>query len=326
MGSIARRKIFVKSNLHFVFIDFAYNQFVPVTFANLRLIRDVAHHRSVSKAARSQGMSQSAASQAIQEVERELGIELFDRSTRPLTVTPGGKLYVEYCRDVLRRQGEVEAELERLKQQVNGTVRIAAIYSVGLSEMADIEARFKERYPHAELQISYKRPDRIWQAVAEDEADLGLVSYAESSREIVALPWRDEEMVVAASPHHRFAAHQRLRPEELNGEIFVGFDDDLPIEADIERYLRDHDVTVETSLRFDNIGMIKEAVMHNAGISIMPLRVMREELKDGRLAAVHLDPAELFRPVRIIHRRRKIFNEVGRALLAMLQTDQAHAA
>ncbi len=297
-----------------------------MTLANLRLIRDVAHHRSVSKAARLHGISQSAASQAIQEIERELAVDLFDRSTRPLSVTAGGKLYLEYCRDILRRHSELEAGLGQLREQANAKVRLAAIYSVGLSEMAEIEARFQKTHPQADLQISYKRPERVWEAVAQDEADLGLMSYAESSREIVAIPWRDEEMVVVVNPSHRFVPQKEIRPSELNGEPFVGFDDDLPIEADIERYLRDHDVAVETALRFDNIGMIKEAVMHEAGFSIMPLRVIRDEVREGRLYALRLDPPELFRPVRIVHRRRKVFNEAGRALLALLREERAHAA
>jgi DNA-binding transcriptional LysR family regulator len=85
-----------------------------VTIATLRLIRDLALSRTVSKAARLNGISQSAASQAMKEVERELGVVLFDRSTRPLTITAAGKLYVEYCRDVLRRHEEMEAFVGRL--------------------------------------------------------------------------------------------------------------------------------------------------------------------------------------------------------------------
>ena len=77
-----------------------------VSTANLRLIRDVAHHRSVSKAARLNHLSQSAASQAIAELERELQVILFDRGRRPLEVTSAGKLYLEYCKDVLRRDDE----------------------------------------------------------------------------------------------------------------------------------------------------------------------------------------------------------------------------
>jgi DNA-binding transcriptional LysR family regulator len=293
-----------------------------VTLANLRLIRDVAHTRSISKAARLNEISQSAASQALQELERELGAELFDRKTRPLTVTPAGKLYLDYCRDVLRRQDELEASLQLLKNRANGVARLAAIYSVGLSEMSQIEARFAAQFPDGELQVSYLRPERVWQAVEEDQADLGLMSYAESSRDVIALPWREEEMVVAVSPEHALAKKDLVPPAALEGESFIGFDEDLPIQTQIDRYLREHKVSVETTLRFDNIQMIKEAVVHGAGISIMPRRVMREEVKHGRMVALRLQPAELFRPVRIVHRRRKVFNEVTSGLLALLRDEE----
>lgn len=293
-----------------------------MTLANIRLVRDVAHTRSVSKAARMNEISQSAASQALQELERELGTQLFDRSTRPLTVTPAGKLYVEYCRDVLHRQDELAASLALLKKQANGVARIAAIYSVGLSEMSQIEARFAAQFPDGELQVSYLRPERVWEAVEEDHADLGLMSYAESSRDVIALPWRDEEMVVAVSPDHPLASSKAVRAAALEGESFIGFDDDLPIQSHIERYFREHKVSVEVTLHFDNLQMIKEAVAHGAGISIMPKRVMREEITQGRMIALRLQPAELFRPVRIVHRRRKVFNEVTSGLLALLQEDE----
>ncbi|MBV9267984.1 MAG: LysR family transcriptional regulator [Acidobacteriaceae bacterium] len=292
----------------------------------LRLIRDVANQRSVSKAAKLNGISQSAASQQIQELEKALGIPLFDRSTRPLAITHAGKIYLEYCKDVLRRSDELQASLERLKNKADGTVRVAAIYSVGLSEMAEIEQRFAARYPDAELHVSYLRPERVYQAVADDEADLGLVSYAESSRDVIALPWREEEMVIAVSPTHRLAGVTSVPAAELNGEAFIGFDDDLPIENHIARYFRDQKVAVETTLRFDNIQSIKDAVVHGAGISVMPRRVMREDIAQGRLVALRLEPADLYRPVRIVHRRRKVFTEVARGLLAQLQSESADAA
>lgn len=290
--------------------------------ANLRLIRDVAQYRSVSKAARWNDLSQSAASQALSELERELGVVLFDRGTRPLGVTPAGKVYLEYCRDVLRRHDEMLALLDSVKKHVNTTVRLAAIYSVGLSEMSGIEARFAQRFAEADLEVQYLRPERVWQAVAEDEADLGLMSYAESSREVVALPWRDEEMVVAVAPDNPLAVHESLEISALNGKPFVAFDEDLPIQQHIDRYMREHRVEVEVSLRFDNIEMIKQAVAHGAGISIMPERVMHEDMLQGRLMALRLSPAELFRPVRIVHRRRKVFNEVTIGLLELLKEDE----
>jgi DNA-binding transcriptional LysR family regulator len=142
----------------------------------------------------------------------------------------------------------------------------------------------------------------------------------------VALPWRDEEMVVAAAPNHPLAKCRSVSAKDLGGSAFVGFDDDLPIQSQIDRYFRDHRVTVDTTLRFDNLVMIKQAVTHGAGISIMPKRVMREDIAASRLVALHLDPPELFRPVRIIHRRRKSLNQVASGLLELLLNDQAQLA
>jgi DNA-binding transcriptional LysR family regulator len=293
-----------------------------VTLENLRLVRDIAHYHSVSKAARAHGLSQSAASQTLSELERELAIELFDRRRRPLDITAAGKIYLEYCREVLRKEDELKASLAQLKKHADGTVRVAAIYSVGLSEMSQIEARFEERFPEAELQVQYLRPERVWAAVQQEQADLGLMSYAESSRDVIAIPWRDEEMVVAISPDNALAREESIPITVLDGQAFIGFDDDLPIQNQIDRYLREHKVTVNVTLRFDNIEMIKQAVAHGAGISIMPERVMREDMLQGRLMALRLEPAELYRPVCIVHRRRKIFNEIASGLLELLREEE----
>lgn len=316
----------VQSNLWTFKIRNTYDTILEVTIANLRLIRDAAQFHSVSKAAKLNEMSQSAASQRIQELERELEIQLFDRSTRPLSITPAGKLYLDYCRDVLRRHEEFRASLDKLKKQTNGTVRLAAIYSVGLSEMSEIEERFYRRFPDAELQVSYLRPERVFEAVVQDQADLGLMSYAEPTRDVVTLPWREEEMVVAVGPAHELARNASVKVEALEGQPFIGFDEDLPIQARIDRFFRDHKVSVETVLRFDNLLMIKQAVTHGSGISIMPRRVMKEELAQNRMVALALDPPELYRPVRVIHRRRKVFNAVTGGLLDLLREEQAPGA
>jgi len=121
--------------------------------ASLKLFRDIAQTRSFSKAAAMNEVSQSAASQQVQELERSLGLMLLDRSRRPLVVTPAGQLYAEFCRDVLRRCGELDAALGQLKHQTAGTVRVASIYSVGLSEMVELEKRFAARHPEAGLDV-----------------------------------------------------------------------------------------------------------------------------------------------------------------------------
>jgi DNA-binding transcriptional LysR family regulator len=289
-----------------------------LTYSNIRLFRDIASTRSFSRGAAMNKVSQSAASQHINEIEKAFGAELLDRSTRPLSVTPAGRLYLDFCREALQRKEEFEVALEKHKQEIQGTVRVAAIYSVGLSEMVQIEREFSRRQPEAALEVEYLRPEKVYEAVLADEADLGLVSYPESSRDITVIPWRQEEMVLAASPYHALAAKGHVAPKDLQGIDFIGFDDDLPIRREIDRFLREHGVEVNETLHFDNLQMIKEAVAHQAGVSIMPARIMLEEIAQGRLVAVPMAAPELFRPVGIIHRRKKRFQRVAQEFLKLL--------
>jgi len=272
----------------------------------------------MSKGATHCGVSQSAASQHVQELERRLGVTLFDRSKRPLELTPAGKIYNDFCRDVLRREEELALELGSLKEQVEGAVEVASIYSVGLSEMSHLQEEFAARYPTASLHVEYMRPEKVYEAVLNDTADLGLVSYPEASREVAAIPWRYEQMQVAVSPSHALAARSEVYPADLNGQTFIGFDEDLSIRREIDRFFRASGVEVHLAMHFDNIQTIKEAVALGSGISILPARTMQAEIAQGRLVAVKLDAPELVRPVGIVHRKRKKFNRATQAFLELL--------
>jgi LysR family transcriptional regulator, transcriptional activator of the cysJI operon len=269
------------------------------------------------------GVSQSAASQHVQEVERKLSVALFDRSKRPLELTPAGKLYYDFCRDLLNRHEQFELALEQLKGAVEGTCHVASIYSVGLSEMSRLQEAFSARHPAAHLHVEYERPDRIYEAVRNGAADLGLVSYPLATREIAAIPWRLEEMHVAVPPAHPLAAKDEIAPEDLDGLDYIGFDEELPISREVNRYLRAHGVSVNQAMHFDNIQMIKEAVALGSGIAILPARTMRAEIAQGRLLAVRLKSPGITRPIGIAHRRRKKFNAATQSFLDLLLSSEA---
>ena len=268
-------------------------------------------------------VSQSAASQHLQEIERELDTVLLDRSSRPLNITEAGRLYVEFCRDVLRRREILDEALGTLKQKTGGVVRVASIYSVGLSEMRELEDEFSRRCPGAHLDVEYLRPERVYESVLSDGADLGLVSYPEPTREIKAIAWRQEEMVVAASPYDPVSALESVSTADLSGIEFIGFDEDLPIQQAIRRFFEERNARLNVTLHFDNLQMIKEAVAHKRGISIMPARVMQTELVQGRLVAIPITDGPLFRPLGIIHRKKKRFSPVAQAFLTLLQENPA---
>jgi len=293
-----------------------------VDFHHFRLFRDLAHERSISKGAENNGISQSAASQHLQELERTLGVILVDRSTRPLQLTEAGRIYVGFCQDILHRKEEFDAAIEQLKEKVEGQVRVASIYSVGLSEMSRLEEEFAERFPGAELVVTYLRPEKVYEAILSDRADLGLVSYPNETREISATPWRQERMVVAVAPSHPLAQKVWMQPSDLNGVDFVGFDEDLPIASHVKQYLADANAHVNVVMHFDNIQMMKEAVALGEGASILPVRILRQEVEQGRLVAIRLDKPALFRPLGIIHHSRKRFNRAADSFLALLREEE----
>jgi DNA-binding transcriptional LysR family regulator len=289
-----------------------------VAFWELKLFREIAVTKSMSKGAAHCGVSQSAASQHVQEAERRLGVELFDRSKRPLELTPAGKVYSDFCRDVLRREEELGLALEEFKGGLGGTTRVASIYSIGLSEMTRLQEEFSKRYPTVQLHVEYMRPEKIYDAVNNDTADLGLVSYPMANREIAAIPWRNEEMQLAVAPSHPFAARAEVYPQELKGQDFIGFDEDLSIRRELDRFFRAEGIEVSLAMHFDNIHTIKEAVALGSGISILPARTMQAEIAQGRMVAVPLHAPELSRPLGILHRKKKKFNRATQAFLDLL--------
>ncbi len=287
-------------------------------FDNLKLFRDIAQSKSVSRGATLNGISQSAASQSIHDLERRFGVSLLDRTTRPLALTPAGKLFYDLCRDVLRREEQFQVQFEYLKESVEGSVRVASIYSIGLSEMSRLQDEFAARFPNTQLHVDYLRPNKVYEAVVDDQADLGLVSYPVGTKDLAVIPWREEEMTVAAPLSHPLAAKAVLLPADLDGQDFVGFDEELVIRRELDHFFREHGIEIHLAMQFDNIQMIKEAVALGSGISILPARTMQAEIAQGRLVSIPLHAPELVRPVGIVHRKRKRFSHAVQSFLELL--------
>jgi DNA-binding transcriptional LysR family regulator len=189
--------------------------------------------------------------------------------------------------------------------------------------MARLELEVGARMPEAQLLIEYLRPEKVYEAVVTDQADLGLVSYPESNREITAIAWREDKMMVVAAPTHPLAAKKKLVPSDLSQRDFVAFDDDLRVGREVKRYLREAGIQVNGVMHFDNTQTLKEAVILGAGIGIMPVRVLRNDIEQGRLVAIPIEGCTLVRPLGIIHRRRKTFNLATRIFLELLRQEAA---
>ena len=158
----------------------------------LRLYCDVVRVRSFSRGAALNYVSQSAASQAVQQLEADLGVTLIDRSKRPFVVSPEGRAFYDACRELVDGYEKAKARIATVKAQLAGTVRVAAIYSVGLHDLSRHMQRFMALYPQARVQLECLHPHKVVDAVLSDAADVGIMSYPPVNRSLAVVPLRDE--------------------------------------------------------------------------------------------------------------------------------------
>ncbi len=305
----------------FIWKSYKYLITVAVHLKSLKIFCDVVYRRSFSRAAEDNSISQSGVSQVITQLEHRVGVKLIDRSKRPFALTPEGEMYYEGCRKLVDRYFALEEEVRSLHGEVVGRVRVAAIYSVGLHHMSRYVQEYMTQYPKANVRLEYLHPHRVYEAVENDQADLGLVSYAKSSRTVKAIHWRDEPMRLVCAPMHRFAGRARVALDELSGEPIVSFDADLTIRREIDRALAAHNVEPRVAMEFDNIETIKRAVEIDAGVAFLPEPTITREVAAGTLVAVPLTTEELVRPLGILHRRGKELGVTVRRFIDLLRAD-----
>jgi DNA-binding transcriptional LysR family regulator len=292
---------------------------IELLFTEFKLFRDVAETRSLSRAAELNDISQPAATQHVRDLEKQLGTALLDRSTRPVRLTEAGRLYAGLCHEVLLRSADFNAALEDLRTGGMPPVRVASIYSIGLSEAPRLREEFAGLMPGVPLHIDFLHPAEVYEKVLSGQVDLGFLSYPESRRGLKIVKWRNEQMTVALFPGHRLAGRRRVLPADLEGESFVAFDSDVPIRRELDRFFDEAGVRVAVTAHFDNIQSIKEAVAMGSGISILPARTMEAEVKQGRLVSLPLDAPGLARPTAVIHRNNRELSHTARTLLGLIR-------
>jgi len=288
----------------------------------LKTFCDVVRLRSFSRGAEENNVSQSAASLIVHQLEDRLGVNLIDRSQRPWKLTVEGKLYYEGCREVVERYFQVEERVKGFHGEIRSVVRIASIYSVGLGPMNEYIERFSREHPGSKIEIEYLHPDRVYEKVAAEDADIGIVSFPQSKRDLSVIPWCTEPMVIACYPQHPFAKQKIVKLSQIEGEKFVAFQQGLVIRREIDRFLKQHGIGVDVILEFDNIEAIKTAVEVGSGISILPQPTFDREVKTKTLVSVRLRPNGFERPLGILYRRGKKLSPNAARFIDLLRQEK----
>jgi DNA-binding transcriptional LysR family regulator len=285
----------------------------------LSLYCEVIRSGSFSLGAAAHHISQSAASQAVRQLEVELGATLIDRTKRPFMVTPEGKKFFEACQELLEGFEKAKGEITQQRELLGGVVRVAVIYSVGLQDMGFYTQQFNTHYPQAKIRLAFLHPNEVVEAVVNDEADIGILSYPTTHRSLKVIPWHDEPMVFVCHRSHPLAKKKIVTAKDLSDEKLIAFEKNLAIRKAIDKALRSRGVRPESAMEFDNIETIKQAIAIQSGVSILPRTSVSREIENGMVAAVPLDMPELVRPIGIIHRRQKLLTPITGKLIEFLQ-------
>lgn len=288
---------------------------------SLKVFCDVVSRHSFSKAANDNEMTQSGASQAVQQLEEFLRVQLIDRSKRPFVLTAEGSAFYSGCAQLVRQFDTLTEEVRALSQEVSGRASLAAIYSVGLSYLPSLQKKLKERHPKAELRTQLCHPDDVYRLVEQGTVDFGLVSFPQQSKLVSATHWRDEPMLLVAPPNHRLASWPQVNPEALGLESLIAFAPNLRIRHEIDRYLRHLGITMQIASELDNIDSVKHALEVDSSVSFLPEPSVREELSSESLVALKCPWLDLCRPIGIIQRRNSSLGRTARGVLELILGD-----
>jgi DNA-binding transcriptional LysR family regulator len=290
-----------------------------MNFKVLKTFCDAVDCGSFSRAAQLNGVTQSAVSQQLAGLERELSSVLLNRGRGMVVPTEAGNALYQGAQEILRLWERTLGQLRSASDEIRGVVRVGTIYSVGFDLLYPYVRRFLRDYPEVNLQVEYTRWSRINAAVISGEMDLGVVAYPRNHRSLEIIPFTDQELGLVCAPSHRLARRSRIQPAALRGEQFVAFEPSIPTQAYIDKVLRGCRVKVDVVMAFDNIETLKRAVEVDAGVSILPVDNVTREVAAGLLAYVRFqDRRKWVRRIGIIRRVGKAATPAERALLELL--------
>lgn len=285
---------------------------------SFRMFCDLAESGSFTKAAQTNGVTQSAVSQQVSSLERQLGCLLIERSKKKFRLTREGQLLYEHGRQIVQAHDTLLSRLQEVKHIVSGSIRVATIYSIGLHDLPPYLKQFLRAHPTVNIHVEYQRANQVYNDVLGNVVDLGLVAYPEPDPRLECILLRNEVLSVICHPSHPLARATSLQSAQLQDQRFIAFEPDIPTRKALDHYFQDQQVSVRTVMEFDNIETVKRAVEVGSGISIVPEGTVSDEVAKGILRLIPLADRSLLRPLAVLHRKSKVLTPAMRQFIELL--------
>ncbi len=246
---------------------------------SLEIFVSVASELNMTSVAGQFFMSQSAVSQTIMELERELGVKLFDRINKRISLTEYGKIYLPYAKKILSIHDESLSKLKGINP-----VRIGASTSIGIYIMPELIGAFNTEQKSYDISLKIGNTDSILEMLLENSIDIAFVEgNVIDSRFCSEKIWKDE--IVFISSCRRFKNSRVLTTGELSSEDFIIRETGSGTRAIIEEKLMAKKIKLNIRYEFGNTEAIKQAVISDMGISAVSRITIKNELSSGRICS-----------------------------------------
>ena len=286
---------------------------------SLKVFCDLAETGSFTKAAHINGVTQSAVSQQITSMERQFKSLLIERSKKEFRLTREGQVLYEFSKQIVQTYQGLHSRLQEIKELISGTVRVAAIYSIGLHDLPPYIKQYMKAYPTVNVHVEYQHAERVYEDVVSNVVDLGLVAFPWKHAQVEIVPLGNDPMVLICSPQHRLAKSKRVKVQAVAREEFIAFEPGIPSRKAIDKVLKEHGITVCPVMEFDNIETVKRAVEIESGVAIVPRTTVVQEVAKQTLAQVEFEDANFERQMAIIYKKNKVLSPAMKQFIAVLK-------
>ncbi|MEY4640504.1 MAG: hypothetical protein RLZZ227_498 [Pseudomonadota bacterium] len=273
------------------------------TLRQLEIFLAVARHDNLGRAASDLALSQSAASDALRELEHQFDVQFFDRVGKRLQLNDFGKFLRPRAEELLSRAQALEQALSA--HQGMGALSVGATLSIGNVLAIQLISQYRQRFPTSRVTLEVANTEQISQKVANFELDIGLIEGEINNPALEIIRWRDDKLVLCASPSHVLATQAELDDQDLQESGWILREPGSGTRQTFDRVMHDILPDLHIVLELQQTEAIIEAVKAGLGIGCLSQVVLEPVFKRGELVPLHAPQREFSRSLYMIMHRNK---------------------
>lgn len=279
---------------------------LPFTLSQLQLVQAIADTGNFTKAADQLFISQPTASQRIHQLEQDLGVILFHRSSQKIQTTSAGETLLNYSRRILSLCLEAKRALVGHKHLESGNLVIGASPSLGTYLLPSLIGHYRQLHPSVPVQLQIKSTPQICQRVVDGQIDMALVEGdipTKFQQSIHVKAESDDEIVLVLPASHPYIRRKSIKPQELYKLNFIVLDPQHRTHQVIDQELVNGKIDIsrlQVEMSFGSLEAIKNAVQSGLGAAFVPLLSIQKELELGLLRQVDIKDVSIRQKVSII--------------------------